>query len=181
MKIYLFLAEGFEEIEAVAPVDIFRRAGIEVVTVSVTGSKLVKGAHVISIEADAIFEEVSFAEDSLLFLPGGLPGTTNLDAHAGLKELILQKSNEKGKLAAICAAPSILGKMGLLKGKEAICYPGFENQLIDASLSENKIVQTENIFTAKAAGVAIEFALRIVEEIKGKEVAEKISSAIFLK
>jgi protein deglycase len=180
MHIYLFLAEGFEEIEAVAPLDIFRRAGLDVTTVSVSGSKIVKGAHAISIEADALFEELNFGTDSLLFLPGGLPGTYNLEKHEALKVLLQKQSEKKGLLAAICAAPSVLGKMGFLKGKEAICYPGFENQLEKATISNNKIVRSDNVFTAKAAGVAIQFALKIVEDLKGKETAEKIASAIYL-
>ncbi|MBP8782810.1 MAG: DJ-1/PfpI family protein [Paludibacter sp.] len=180
MRICVFLAEGFEEIEAVAPIDIFRRAAIEVLTVSVTGHKVVTGAHAIPVLADVLFEDAAFAADDFLFLPGGLPGTTNLGNHDGLRELILEKYAQGGNLAAICAAPSILGKMNILNGKEAICYPGFENALKGAHLSENKIVQAGNVFTAKAAGVAIEFALRIVESVKGADVSKSIREGIFL-
>lgn len=180
MKIFLFLAEGFEEIEAVAPVDIFRRASLEVVTVSITDNVLVKGAHGISVLADAVFDTTDFSGDFLLFLPGGLPGTTKLANHDGLKALIQQQADQKQKIAAICAAPSILGNMNLLKGKEAICYPGFESSLNEAHISDSNIVMTESIFTAKAAGVAIQFALSIVENIKGKELADKIARSIFL-
>lgn len=180
MRICVFLAEGFEEIEAVAPIDIFRRAAIEVITVSVTGNKVVAGAHAIPVLADVLFEDMTFAADDFLFLPGGLPGTTNLGNHDGLRELILEKYAQEGKLAAICAAPSILGKMNILNGKEAICYPGFENSLNGAQLSGEKIVQAGNVFTAKAAGVAIEFALRIVESVKGVDVAKSIREGIFL-
>lgn len=180
MRICVFLAEGFEEIEAVAPIDIFRRAAIEVLTVSVTGNKVVAGAHAIPVLADVLFEDVAFAADDFLFLPGGLPGTTNLGNHEGLCELIHEKYAKGGNLAAICAAPSILGKMNILNGKEAICYPGFENALKGAHLSENKIVQAGNVFTAKAAGVAIEFALHIVENTKGAAVAKSIREGIFL-
>lgn len=180
MKICVFLAEGFEEIEAVAPIDIFRRAGIEVLTISVTGNKVVSGAHSIPVLANVLFEEAGFAADDFLFLPGGLPGTTNLGNHEGLRELIHEKYAQGGNLAAICAAPSIFGKMNILDGKEAICYPGFESALKGARLSENKIVQAGNVFTAKAAGVAIEFALRIVESVKGADVAKSIREGIFL-
>lgn len=178
MKIFLFLAEGFEEIEAVAPIDIFRRADIEVTTVSVTSDKVVCGAHGISVVADVVFAEMDFSGDYLLFLPGGMPGTANLDQHEGLRNLILTHAEKGNNIAAICAAPSILGKLGLLKGKEAICYPGFESQLLDAEISESTVVKSGSIYTAKAAGVAIEFALRIVEDIKGVEVAQKIARAI---
>lgn len=178
MKAYLFLAEGFEEIEAIAPIDILRRADIEVTTVSVSLKKEVCGAHGIKVWTDILFDEANFSNNEILILPGGMPGTKNLDAHAGLK-ILLQKQAEQGKyIAAICAAPSILGKMGLLKGKEAICYPGFEPQLLDATLSAEKVVKSENIITAMGAGVAVQFALKLVEVMKGKELANKIEKSI---
>ena len=180
MKVFVFLADGFEEIEAIAPIDIFRRAEIEVVTVSIAAQKAVNGAHGIPVLADTHFSVVEFADDDLLFLPGGMPGTKNLDAHVGLKNLIKLQAQKGGKLAAICAAPSILGKMELLQGKEAICYPGFEKELVGATLSESKVVKAENIFTAKGAGVAIQFALKLVEELKGKEEATRIANSICL-
>ncbi len=178
MKVFLFLADGFEEIEAIAPVDIFRRAGIKVVTVSVSDEKLVRGAHNISIMADCLFSETDFSENDLLYLPGGMPGTKNLDAHDGLKNLLLKHANENKKIAAICAAPSILGKLGLLNGKEAICYPGFEDQLVGAILSKEKIVKSGYITTAKGAGVAIQFALKLVADLVGKQTADKIAESI---
>ncbi len=181
MHIYLFLAEGFEEIEAIAPIDIFRRAGIHTTTVSISDEKAVTGAHRITVLADSIFEETNFTEDSLLFLPGGLPGTTNLDNHNGLKTLIHKHSEKGNKMAAICAAPSVFGKMGLLADKEAICFPGFENQLQEATLSSSDTIRSGNIYTAKAAGSAMEFALMIVGDLKGNEVAEAIRAGMFIK
>jgi len=181
MQIYLFLAEGFEEIEAIAPIDIFRRAGLQVTTVSISNEKAVTGAHGITVLADTIFTETKFAEDSFLFLPGGLPGTTNLDNHIGLKNLIQHHSDRNHKMAAICAAPSVFGKMGLLADKEAICYPGFENQLHNATLSTSDYIRSENIFTAKAAGSAMEFALMIVSDLKGNDAAEAIRAGMFIK
>lgn len=180
MHIYLFLAEGFEEIEAIAPIDIFRRAGLNVTTISITGDKAVTGAHGITVLADNMFENQNFDSNSLLFLPGGIPGTTNLDNHAGLKELVKLQAENSGKIAAICAAPSILGKLELLTNKEAICYPGFENQLYNATLSEKNIVSSGNIYTAKAAGVALEFALTIVSQLKGSDMATTIRNAMFI-
>jgi 4-methyl-5(b-hydroxyethyl)-thiazole monophosphate biosynthesis len=180
MKIFVFLAAGFEEIEAIAPIDIFRRAGMEVITVSISDQKEVNGAHGIPVLADCLFSDLTCSKDDLLFLPGGMPGTKNLDAHEGLKNLIREQAHRGEKIAAICAAPSILGKMGLLEGKEAICYPGFETELIGASLSEHKVVKDGNIFTAKGAGVAIQFALKLVEEVKGKAEADRIATAICL-
>ena len=178
MKAYVFLAEGFEEIEAITPIDILRRADIEVTTVSVLSHKEVCGAHGITVVADVLFDQTDYSDNDLLLLPGGMPGTKNLDAHQGLKHL-LRKQAEQGKyLAAICAAPSILGGMGLLQGKEAICYPSFEPKLLGATLSADKVVQSGTIITAMGAGVAVQFALKLVEVMKGKATADKISKAI---
>ncbi|OIP82499.1 MAG: DJ-1 family protein [Porphyromonadaceae bacterium CG2_30_38_12] len=181
MYIYLFLAPGFEEIEAITPIDVFRRAGIEVTTVSITGDKLVCGAHGICIQADALFEAVTFSPDSLLFLPGGMPGTTHLENHVGLKALIKTHAAQAGKLAAICAAPSILGNMGLLDGKKATCYPGFEQALQHAVLGNAEITKDNSIYCAKAAGLAMEFTLLLVSDINGKAISEQIRKAMFVK
>jgi len=178
MKTFVFLADGFEENEAIAPIDILRRADIQVTTVSISNSKEVRGAHGITVLADCLFAKADFTHNDLLFLPGGMPGTKNLDAHNGLKDLLLKHAKLGGNIAAICAAPSILGKMGLLYGKEAICYPGYENQLQGAILSEKKIVKSGSIITAIGAGIAVEFALRLVEELKGEETALRISKSI---
>jgi 4-methyl-5(b-hydroxyethyl)-thiazole monophosphate biosynthesis len=178
MQVYVFLANGFEEIEAVAPIDVFRRAGLDVVTVSVTGDQLVEGAHGVSIAADCLFEEVIFEGEFLLFLPGGMPGTTNLEAHNGLQTLIREQAKKGSKIAAICAAPSILGKMGLLKGKEAICYPGFEQFLDGALVSSQSVVKSGATFTAKGPGVAIDFALKLVEDLKGSDVAADVAAGM---
>jgi len=178
MKVFIFLADGFEEIEAIAPIDIFRRAGIEVATISITHEKAIRGAHNITVTADRLFQEVDFSGNDLLYLPGGMPGTRNLDAHEGLKKLLIRQAGEKRNIAAICAAPSILGKLGLLKGIEAICYPGFEDQMEGAILSKEKIVESGTISTAKGAGVAIQFALKLVEILKGKSMADQIATSI---
>ena len=180
MRIFVFLAEGFEEIEAIVPIDIFRRAEIETVTVSISNEKVVRGAHNISVLADKLFDETYFSGMDLLFLPGGMPGTSNLDAHKGLKKLIQNQFDNNKNIAAICAAPSILGKMNLLNEKEAICYPGFEDKLYGAKLSNDKVVKSGNITTAKGAGVALQFALKLVEALKGREAADKIAEAIMM-
>ena len=179
MRILIFLADGFEEIEALAPVDIFRRAGLNVWTVSISENTEVRGAHGITVLADCLFSSSAFSENDFIFLPGGMPGTKNLEEHEGLKKLIKQQFDLNKPMAAICAAPSIFGKMGLLEGKEAICYPGFENSLKGATLSENKMVKSGQIYTAKAAGVAIPYALMLVEELKSKEEATKIADSIY--
>lgn len=180
MKVFLFLAEGFEEIEAIAPIDIFRRADIEVTTVSITDHLEVTGAHAIVVKADRIFRNVQFSGDFMLFLPGGMPGTTNLGNHEGLRALIAAQAEANQPLAAICAAPSILGQMGLLKGKEAICYPGFEHLLSDAKVSKQKVVKAGNIHTAKGPGVAVDFALKLVEELRGEAVARRVADGLIL-
>lgn len=180
MQVFVFLANGFEEIEAIAPIDVFRRAGLSVTTVSVSNDLLVCGAHNVCVKADQLFSEVQFDGEFLLFLPGGMPGTTNLDQHNGLKALIQQQAGQEKSIAAICAAPSILGKMGLLKGKEAVCYPGFEDLLLDAKVSTSSIVKSGNIITAKGPGVAIPFALQIVAELKGQSTADGIAVAMML-
>lgn len=178
MNVFVFLADGFEEIEAIVPIDIFRRAGIDVTSVSISSKKEIRGAHDVTVIADSLFSETDFSENDLLYLPGGMPGTANLDAHEGLKALLVKQIGENKPVAAICAAPLILGKLNLLDGLEAICYPGYEINLKGATLSNEKIVKSGIISTAKGAGVALQFALKIVEDLKGKPVADKIAAAI---
>lgn len=177
-RVFIFLADGFEEIEAIAPIDILRRAEIPVTTVSISESKTVTGAHHISVLADQLFTETDFSENAYLILPGGGVGTQNLMAYKPLNDLLIKQFNEGKELAAICAAPSVLGKLGILKGKEAICYPGFENNLEGAVLSKEKVVKDGKVITAKGAGVAIPFALKIVETLKGKSAADNVADSI---
>ncbi len=175
-KVFLFLAEGFEEIEAIAPIDILRRAEIPTVTVSITEKREVVGAHGITVLADQLFDETDFSESDFLILPGGLNGMLNLKSHRQLAKLLQQQNKQQNRVAAICAAPSILGELGVLQNREAICYPGFEENLKGAKISSSSVVTDENITTAKGPGVAIDFSLKIVEILKGKEVAEKVAS-----
>lgn len=180
MKINVFLAQGFEEIEVVTPVDIWRRAGFEVTMVSVTNTKVVEGAHGIALVADVLFEDANFENDFMLFLPGGLPGANNLEAHNGLQKLIERQAAKKAEIAAICAAPYLLGKMGILKNKKAVCYPGFENELEGAIISTANVEVDGNIVTGKAPGAAIPFALAIVEKHKGKAAVDALVAGMFL-
>jgi 4-methyl-5(b-hydroxyethyl)-thiazole monophosphate biosynthesis len=178
-KLYLFLAEGFEEIEAVAVIDVLRRAELNVITVSITDDKLVKGAHNIVIVADVLFDEVAdFKDGKGLILPGGMPGTSNLDAHQPLVKLVSEYYRTGKFIAAICAAPLILGKLRLLRNTEATCYPGFEEYLEDAIFSKQKVVKSGKIITGKGPGCAIEFALKIVETLCGEELAESLKKAM---
>lgn len=176
--VYTFLAEGFEEIEALTVVDILRRARIEAKTVSISGKYEVKGSHNIEVKTDLLFEEADFDKADVIFLPGGIPGTPNLAAHEGLAERI-REFNDKGKrLAAICAAPSIYGEMGLLKGKKATCYPGYEDKLTDAECNGAKVVTDGNITTAKGMGVTVELGLELVRLLDSEEKADDIAKKI---
>ena len=171
--VYVFLADGFEEIEALTVVDILRRGDIPVKTISITINHTVCGAHSINVIADGLLDDVKDDID-MLVLPGGMPGTTNLDANEKLRTLLL-KAIESGKyVAAICAAPLILGKLGVLKDKTATCYPSFESYLEGASLSTDRVCFSENIITSRGPGTASDFALFIVEKLKGKELRDKI-------
>ena len=172
---YVFLADGFEEIEALAPVDVMRRAGRSVTTVSVTDNRVVNGAHGIPVVADASFDALDYADAALLFLPGGLPGATNLEAHEGLGELLKAKAKEEDViLSAICAAPLVLGGLGLLQGKQATCYPGFEDTMAGATYTAAKVTVDGNIFTACGPGAAWELGFTFVEHFCGATKADDL-------
>lgn len=172
--VYVFLAPGFEDIEALAPVDIMRRAGMQVETVSITAERVVESAHGVGVVADRLLPEMDFSQAELLFLPGGLPGATNLDACKPLRER-LQHHHEAGKpLAAICAAPLVLGHLGLLDGCRATCYPGFETELGDARYTANLVEQDGQILTGKGPGAAFALGYAIVESFVGKDVADQL-------
>ncbi len=177
-KVFAFLADGFEEIEAVSTIDVLRRADIEVITVSITGRREVQGAHGIPLVADALFDDLSFSDADMLFLPGGMPGTKHLGEHEALQAL-LKKHAASGKyIAAICAAPTVLAKNDLLDGKQAICYPGFEAELSKACISDAAVVRDANFITGKGPGVSIRFALEMVEVLRGETVRRSVSEAL---
>lgn len=176
--IYCFLADGFEEVEALAAVDMIRRANVPLKTVGVD-NKLISGAHGIRVECDCTCDEIVPDETlQAVILPGGMPGTINLEKN-GVVQKVIDFADKKGRLlCAICAAPSILGHKGLLKGKEAIAYPSFEKELEGAVISDKYVVRDGNIITAKGAGVAVDFGLEIVSAICGADVADGIRKAI---
>lgn len=177
---FLFLADGFEEIEALATVDILRRAGVVVNTVSIYTRRHVTGAHGIEVTADITFKEADFAGSDWLILPGGMPGASNLFAFEPLTDLL---KIHHGRIAAICAAPAvILAPLGLLKGLEATCYPGFEGACKegDAVMKNQRVVVTERIITANGPSSAIPFALAIVEETLGKAVANEVAGGMLV-
>ena len=179
--VYLFLAEGFEEVEALTVVDLLRRAKCEVTSVSVTGSKAVCGGHGITVMADALFEELSFDNAKMLVLPGGLPGVTNLQSHEGLMSLLMEKHASGVTLAAICAAPMILSQLGLLKGEKATIYPAMQEELSESVYSENMVVKSRNnILTSRGPATAMYFALALIEELKGEAAAENVKIGVLL-
>jgi 4-methyl-5(b-hydroxyethyl)-thiazole monophosphate biosynthesis len=177
-KVYVFLADGFEEIEGLTVVDLLRRAQIDTAMVSITGQKRVTGSHGIVIEADLLFEELKEQEGTAFVLPGGMPGTRYLAAHEGLAG-VLTRAAAQGKLvAAICAAPSVLGGLGLLNGHKAVCYPGFGDQLIGAEVTGHAVEVSGNIITSRGMGTAIEFALTLVAQMKDQQTADDLGKAI---
>ncbi len=174
--VYLVLAPGFEEVEALTPLDYLRRVGQEVKVLGV-GSQVVTGAHGITVHCDCIIEEAEALPD-MLVLPGGMPGTKNLERNAYVAKQI-EACYWGGKfVAAICAAPSILGHMGLLEGKKATCFPGFEQELQGAEVLNEPVVRDDRIITAKGAGVANQFAFALIEALCGKEEAETLKATI---
>ena len=179
-KALVFFAEGFEEIEALTIVDVLRRAEILTSIVSVTGNLSVTGAHNIKVHADYLFEDVDFQDAEMLILPGGLPGAHNLNAHEGLKKQLKQFNDAGQKVAAICAAPLVLGGLNMLENKEATCYPGFEKELLGASLSTELVAKAGNIITSRGPGTALNFALELVAEIKGKATADQLAKSMIV-
>ena len=180
-KAYLFLATGFEEIEAITTVDILRRGGVELVTVSITGDCMVVGAHQIPVCADKLFEETDFMDGDAFILPGGGPGSHMLNAHEALKKLLVCRYEHHKWIAAICAAPLVLGGLGLLEGKKAICYPGMEPTLTGAILTNQPTVTEGNIITGKGPGLAFDFGLTILAALHGQEIADNVADDLLLK
>ncbi|TYQ16717.1 UNVERIFIED_CONTAM: 4-methyl-5(b-hydroxyethyl)-thiazole monophosphate biosynthesis [Acetivibrio alkalicellulosi] len=180
MKAYIFLAEGFEEIEAVTVTDTLRRAEVDIKTVSITGDLEVKGSRNITLKADITFEKDKLMDAQMLILPGGMPGTKNLEDSILLADL-LKNYHEKNKwISAICAAPMVLGKLGILKGKKATCYPSYKSYLEGAQFSEERVVQDGYIITSRGPGTALEFSLLLVEVLKGKGLSNKLRQAMIV-
>jgi 4-methyl-5(b-hydroxyethyl)-thiazole monophosphate biosynthesis len=175
---YVFFVDGFEEIEAIATVDILRRAGLDVEMISITDDRVVTGSHGIPVLCDDLFDETDFADAGMLVLPGG---TLALGKHEELGQLLVEFAESNLPIAAICAAPSILGTLGLLRGKKATCYPGYEKYLKGAECTGEQVVIDGNFITGKGAGATIEFALALVEQMAGKDKAEELAQALCLK
>lgn len=181
MKVCLHLADGFEEIEAISVIDILRRADIDIQMVSVMGKKAVVGAHQVVVIADLLFENVDYADVDMMILPGGGQGTKNLAGHIGLTQQLIKQAMDGKWIAAICAAPTILGTLGLLQGKAATCYPGCEPQLIGAHVSaSSNVIVDGNIITSRGAGTSLEFGLTIVEILKSLDVASRLKAQMVI-
>jgi len=177
-KAYVFLADGFETVEALAVVDILRRAKVEAVTVGVSEKNEITSAQKIIVKADKMIGDGDYTDGDIVLLPGGMPGTLNLEADGKVMDIV-KKQYEAGKIvAAICAAPSILGHLNLLQGKKATCFPGFEKDLYGAEFVAERVVEAENIITSRGMGTAIDLGLALVARICGGEAAEKIARGI---
>lgn len=176
-RVYVFLATGFEEIEALTVVDLLRRAGVDCRTVSVMEERQVTSSHNVTVTADALFSEITDDAD-MLVLPGGIPGTPNLAAHEGLG-VLLKKQFQAGKwVAAVCAAPTVLGALGILDGKRATCYPGKMEELVCGEKLTDPVVVDGNVITSRGMGTCIDFGLKMIEVLDSAEAAEKIEKAI---
>lgn len=179
-KVVIYVAEGFEEIEAISIIDVLRRAEIEVTAVSITGKYEVKGAHSITLLTDELFENVNHQNFDMVVLPGGMPGTSNLDHHLSLRNEILNFKSNRKYIGAICAAPMILGQLGILENKTVTCYPGFESYLDGANVTGSAVEVSGKIVTGKGPGVAIAFSLKLVELLEGKEMADKVAKGLLV-
>jgi 4-methyl-5(b-hydroxyethyl)-thiazole monophosphate biosynthesis len=182
-KAFIFLAEGVEELEAVGTIDVLRRGGIETTVISVSGEfeACVPGAHDIYVVVDELFEEADYSDADILILPGGMPGTDNLNANESLKEVLKKHYNAGKWVAAICAAPLVFGGLGFLKGRRATCYPGFEPALEGAVVTGEVVEIDGNVITAKGPGFVFDFGLAIVEALQGKDAADEVAAGLLLK
>ncbi len=177
--VYVFLADGFEEIEALTPVDMLLRAKVDVTTVSINESTTVTGAHGIKVIADKTTKDITPNDIDMVILPGGLPGADNLRADKTVNLFIDKAAENQKYICAICAAPRILGEKGLLKGRKATCFPGFEQYLKGAECIDSGCVRDGNIITSKSMGKAVDFSVEIIAALKDRETAEKIKQSIF--
>jgi 4-methyl-5(b-hydroxyethyl)-thiazole monophosphate biosynthesis len=175
-KVYVFLANGFEDVEALIPVDVLRRGGVEVVTVSVVeNSQVVETSHRVRIEADKMFADCDFSDADLLMLPGGMPGASNLNSHEGVRQALQRQHAAGRKVAAICAAPLVLGGLGILRGKRATCYPGFEQTLEGATYTGDLCTVDGNVTTGEGPAAAFPFAYALLAQLTNEETAKQVA------
>ncbi len=179
-QITIHLAEGYEEIEAITIIDVLRRAGLNVVTVSITGNLIVKGSHHIEVKADLLFDEVDYTKGKMIILPGGMPGAKNLNEHEGLRSQIIEYQKNGKYLAAICAAPLVFGNLGIMEGRRAVCYPGYEAYLNGAEILALPYVVDNKVITGRGVGAALRFSLEIVRIMAGEEKAIQLRKAMLI-
>ena len=178
-KVYVFMADGFEDVEALIPVDVLRRGGVEVVTVSVTEFPAVESAHGVSIETDLLFEQCDFSDADLLMLPGGMPGASNLFAHEGVCNAVKAQVAAGKKVSAICAAPAVvLAPLGILDGKRATCYPGFESALEKATYTGDLVTVDGNVTTAEGPAAAFPYAYELLAQLVDKQTSDQVAEGM---
>jgi 4-methyl-5(b-hydroxyethyl)-thiazole monophosphate biosynthesis len=181
-KVYVFLADGFEDVEALIPVDVLRRGGVEVLTVSTNADVMVESAHGVSICADILFDEANYSDADLLMLPGGMPGASNLFAHEGVCEAVKAQFAAGKKVSAICAAPAVvLAQLGILDGKKATCYPGFEKMLTKAEYTGDLVTVDGNITTAEGPAAAFPYAYELLAQLVDKQTSDQIAEGMRFK
>lgn len=178
--LHIFIADGFEEIEALTTIDILRRCGLEVTTVSVTGTRLIRGAHGVPIMVDTVFRKGETGKSQGLILPGGMPGAKNLSLHEGLRKALLFHHERRTLIAAICAAPMVLGKRDLLVGRRATCYPGFEQELRGAMYVNTPVCEDDNLITAQGSAYTMDFAFAIAARFVDSATLAQVKSSLLL-
>ena len=181
-KVYVFLANGFEDVEALIPIDVLRRGNVEVITVSTTDTDIVESAHGVGIRADVMFDDCDFADADLLMLPGGMPGASNLFSHEGVCKALLSQQEQGKKIAAICASPAVvLAQLGILDGKKATCYPGFEQMLTTADYTGELVTVDGNITTGEGPAAAFPYAYTILADLVDEQTASQIAEGMRFK
>ena len=178
--LHIFIADGFEEIEALTTIDILRRCGIEVATVSVTGTRLIKGSHGIPVMVDTVFRKGEIYQSQGLILPGGMPGAQNLSLHEGLRKSLIAHNLRETLIAAICAAPMVLGRRDLLNGRRATCYPGFEHELRGAQVVDDRVCEDGHIITARGPGCTVDFAFAIAARFVDSATISRVRADMLL-
>ena len=183
-KVYVFLADGFEDVEALIPIDVLRRGGVDVTTVSISDFPLVNSAHGVNVEADIMFEQGDFSDADLIFLPGGMPGASNLFAHKGVCKAVVDQFAAGKKVAAICASPAVvLAPLGILDGKKATCYPGFEKALAEAgaTYTGDLVTVDGNVTTGEGPAAAFPFAYELLAQLVNKQTADQLAEGMRFK
>ena len=180
MKAIVFLATGFEEVEAIGTIDVLRRGGIETVTASITGELTVTGCHEISVVADELFDDLDASAFDALILPGGGPGSLLLNQHEGVRKALVEAFQDNRLIAAICASPRVFGSLGLLNGKRVTCYPGIEPELTGARILPYDVAVDENIITGRGPGLVFDFGLAIVRYLNGHDIADSVTQDLLL-